>query len=87
MMCLGKHNCTWSSCSEGCTKEIFTCWQVSLLPVTDFHKLAGQLTPYHGFSPAGRSAYSLLLISTSWQVSLLPIMDFHKLAGQLTPNH
>ena len=24
----GKMNCQWSSCREGCTKEIYTCWQV-----------------------------------------------------------
>ena len=24
----GKLNCSWSSCREGCTKEIFKCWQV-----------------------------------------------------------
>lgn len=24
----GKNNCYWSSCREGCTKEIYTCWQV-----------------------------------------------------------
>ena len=25
---LGKNNCIWSSCREGCTKEVYTCWQV-----------------------------------------------------------
>ena len=24
----GKSNCKWSSCREGCTKEVYTCWQV-----------------------------------------------------------
>lgn len=26
----GKQNCSWSSCREGCTKEIFNCWQVEV---------------------------------------------------------
>ena len=25
----GKNKCDWSSCREGCTKEIFHCWKVS----------------------------------------------------------
>ena len=25
----GKSNCKWSSCREGCTVEMFVCWQVS----------------------------------------------------------
>lgn len=24
----GRHKCQWSSCREGCTKEIFDCWQI-----------------------------------------------------------
>jgi hypothetical protein len=36
---VGKHNCTWSSCSEGCTKEIFTCWQVSSVGGRRSHKI------------------------------------------------
>ncbi|XP_064113002.1 protein tipE-like [Macrobrachium nipponense] len=29
----GQMNCTWSSCRQGCTKlEIYTCWQVLVLP-------------------------------------------------------
>jgi len=24
----GKNKCDWSSCREGCTKEIFTCWKI-----------------------------------------------------------
>eukprot|EP00094_Tigriopus_californicus_P000090 TCALIF_00087-PA protein Name:"Similar to tipE Protein tipE (Drosophila melanogaster)" AED:0.07 eAED:0.07 QI:331/0.8/0.66/1/0.4/0.5/6/5/332 len=24
----GKSNCDWSSCEEGCTKTIYTCWQI-----------------------------------------------------------
>jgi len=27
---LGRHNCSWTSCSEGCTKEIFNCWQIEV---------------------------------------------------------
>ena len=27
----GKANCQWSSCREGCTKEIYSCWQVSCI--------------------------------------------------------
>ena len=26
----GKNKCDWSSCREGCTKEIFTCWKISV---------------------------------------------------------
>ena len=26
----GKSNCKWSSCREGCTVEMFVCWQVSV---------------------------------------------------------
>ena len=33
LMIAGKQNCSWSSCREGCTKEIFNCWQVVLLLV------------------------------------------------------
>ena len=33
LMITGKQNCSWSSCREGCTKEIFNCWQVVLLLV------------------------------------------------------
>ncbi len=27
---LGKSQCTWSSCEEGCTKTVYTCWQVEV---------------------------------------------------------
>ena len=26
----GKNKCDWSSCREGCTKEIFTCWKIKV---------------------------------------------------------
>ncbi|KAK2727052.1 hypothetical protein QYM36_007789, partial [Artemia franciscana] len=26
----GQSNCTWSSCREGCTKEVFDCWQIKV---------------------------------------------------------
>jgi len=26
----GKNRCDWSSCREGCTKETFTCWQITV---------------------------------------------------------
>ncbi len=26
----GRSNCEWSSCEEGCTKTIFTCWQIEV---------------------------------------------------------
>lgn len=27
----GKNNCIWSSCREGCTKEVYTCWQIEVI--------------------------------------------------------
>ena len=26
----GRSNCEWSSCEEGCTKTIYTCWQIEV---------------------------------------------------------
>ena len=26
----GRSNCTWSSCQEGCTKTVFSCWQIEV---------------------------------------------------------
>ena len=27
---LGRSNCTWSSCQEGCTKTVYSCWQIEV---------------------------------------------------------
>ena len=34
----GKSNCKWSSCREGCTVEMFVCWQVNYWLDTVFEK-------------------------------------------------
>merc|ERR1712038_1102931 len=26
----GRSNCTWSSCQEGCTKTVYSCWQIEV---------------------------------------------------------
>ena len=27
---IGRSNCTWSSCQEGCTKTVYSCWQIEV---------------------------------------------------------
>ena len=71
----GKNNCFWSSCREGCTKEIYTCWQVTLIsirwtknnlaPATfiQIHSVLSQIK--HGHLPCnihGRLRWSTLLL-------------------------
>merc|ERR1711963_1129505 len=49
----GKSQCRWSSCREGCTVELFKCWQVRVIYAAD--------VPY-----VNRSFDKTLLIAVGW---------------------
>ena len=37
--------CSWSSCREGCTHEVFTCWQIRVTYMLNTTSLPGKLYP------------------------------------------
>ena len=42
----GKNKCDWSSCREGCTKEIFNCWKIRVkYVINDTEVSEGRLLP------------------------------------------
>ena len=41
----GKAMCSWSSCREGCTHEVFTCWQIRVTYMLNTTSLPGKLYP------------------------------------------
>ena len=41
----GKKRCSWSSCREGCTHEVFTCWQIRVTYMVNSTSIKGKLYP------------------------------------------